>query len=148
MTGTTPRRTMFRELQWEYDIGRDRRLKYSYAVIPIESVINIEFVVPNMKRYIQNGFPWLTPCKEGRFCNIPRNFFDRSGWQVEHALPQESTHASIAVIADASMSNECMYANPTVAGRRMDVDMDEEYAQGGEEHADDSVEFEEAYADY
>ena len=41
-----------------------------------------------------------------------------------------------------------MYANPTVAGRRMDVDMDEEYAEGGEEHADDNVEFEEEYADY
>ena len=67
---------------------------------------------------------------------------------MEHALLQESPHGRIAVIADVSMSNECIYANPTVAGRRMDVDMDEEYPNWGEEYADDYVEFEEAYADY
>ena len=70
--------------------------------------------MPNMKRYVQNGFPWLTSSKEDRFCNIPRTFFDRSGWQVPS---MEITHANDVVIADTSMSNECMYANSTTASK-------------------------------
>jgi hypothetical protein len=99
---TSKSRCHFPQYKWEMQQSETWLLEFNVDIIPIESIQDYAFVIPNFSTNPICG----QPIETDRFCLIPRSFFDRSGWEnVTSLVPSPPLPTQFYQSATVATSN-------------------------------------------
>ena len=108
--------------------GSDRR-NFSYDLITVQSIARPAFVIPD------NGNAKITSCSyKDKFYVLGREYFDRSGWEVQHTLNNEDFVYTI------KEQNAYIVANQTTFGDKESTGFNEYHQVRIEKTLDDDEE--------